>query len=226
VTVVCYIWTSGNAGVPDVLITPSPDSASSTSGAVLGPRVIETFFFVVGLAYFVMVIRTFWVWSSIGFIPLRAGEGEHVLHSKGDNVAALASPPPMRSAPGGTGKALGVVLEIKEGESSQPRWSDQHMDTDERPRGRSPVKKDTAHIEVVVSKGEAGWEKGRARWWGKFSSKDNLDEGAEKMAYVDALDLEPGRIAEGSSERDVPLHSDGDGAKSTPASVLGVSLQG
>ena len=231
-TVVCLIWTTGNTGLPDI---PSPDSASSnpggdlkpTSGVVLGPRVVETFFFFVGVVYFVMVIRTFWVWSSIGVIPLRAGEGGHAdyHHSKEDSVGAYVFPPPARSVPGGTGKALGVVPEMKEGGSSQLLpWPEQHADTDERPRGRSPGKKDTAHTEVIVSKGEPGWEKGRGRWWGRFSSKDNLDEDAEKIAYVDALDLEPGRIAEGPSERDIPLGSDG--TNSTPASALGVSLHG
>lgn len=218
VTVVCLIWTTGSGGLPE----PPVATGGPTSGAVLAPRVVETFFFVVGLVYFVMVIRTFWVWSSIGAIPLRVGEGErpHVHHSKENNVAAF-SPPPMRGVAAGIGKALGVVLETKEGGSS--RWSDQHTDTDEKPRGRSPGKKDTARVEVVVSEGEPGWEKGRGRWWERFSSKDNLAEGAEKMAYVDALDLEPGRIGEGSSERDVPLRS---GENSTPASALGVSLHG
>jgi hypothetical protein len=124
---------------------------------------------------------------------------------------------------------------MKEGGSSQfIRSSDQHTDTDEKHRGRSPGKKDTARVEVVVSKGETGWEKGRGRWWGRFSSKDNLAEGAEKMADVDALDLELRRTAagsrerrsreRGSRERGVPLRSAG--ADSTPASVLGVSLNG
>ena len=210
------IWTTGNTGLPDAPVIPTP---SSTSGAVLAPRVVETFFFAVGVGYFVMVIRTFWVWSSIGVIPLRAGEGEHAdgHHPREDEGAAFVFPPPTR-----TGKTLGVLLETKEAGSSQ-RLSGR-SDTDEKPRGRSPGMKATAHIEVVISKGETGWGRGRGRWWGKYSSKDNLDEGAEKTAYVDALDLEPGRMAEGPSERDARLRDAG--SNSTPGSVLGVSLHG
>ena len=216
-TVICLIWTTGTS--PDLTSLNPGEDLNPTSGAILGPRVVETSFFVVGLIYFLMVIRTFWVWSSIGIIPLRVGEGEHAdgHHSKEGDVAAFAYTQ-ARSVPGGTGKALGIVLETKEGEGSQ------YADEDEKPRGRSPGKKVTDHIEVVVSKGETGWEKGRGRWWGKFSSKDNLAEGAEKTAYVDALDLEPGRIGEGSRERDVHLRSAG--TNSTPGSILGVSLHG
>jgi len=176
----------------------------------------------VGVVYFVMVIRTFWVWSSIGTIPLRVGEGEYSDDppSKEDTITAFASVPPVRGVPGGTGKTLGVVLEMKEGSQSL-RSPDQHTDTSEKRRGRSPGKKD---IEVVVSKGETSWERGRGRWWGKYSSKDNLAEGTEKMTDVDALDLELRRTPDESSERDVHLRSAG--ANSTPASVLGVSLHG
>ena len=160
----------------------------------------------------------------MGVVPLRVGEGEHVddHHLRDDHVTALVSAPIGR---GGTAK-LGVVLEMKEGGGGQlPSLSDQHTDTDEKHRGRSPGKKGAAHVEVV---GESGAEKGRTRWWEKFSS-DNLAEGAEKMAYVSALDrpveaeLESRRTAEGSSDRDVPLLA---GASSTPGSVLGVSLHG
>ena len=213
------IWTTGNTSLSDAPVIPSSDLPSSTSGSILGPRVVETFFFAVGVGYSVMVIRTFWVWSSIGVIPLRAGEGEHAdgHHPREHEGAAFVSPPPAR-----TGMALGVLLETKEGGSS-PRLSGR-SDTDEKPRGRSPGMKATAQIEVVVSRGEAGWGKGRGRWWGKYSSKDNLAEGAEKTAYVDELDLEPGRIAEGPSERDAHLQDAG--SNSTPGSVLGVSLHG
>jgi hypothetical protein len=225
VTVVCFIWTTGDGSTPPLSVTPSPDSASSnagggfksSSGVVLGPRLLVTLFFFAGIAYFILVVRTFWVWSSVGAIPLRVGEGDHTghHHSKEDNAA------------GGTGKGLGVVPEMKEGGSSlPPRSPDQHADTDETSRGRSLEKKDASHVEVVVSKGETGWEKGPERWWGRFSSKDNLAEGAGTMA--DALDLpiefESRRIVEESSEGEAPLRS----AEATPSpgSVLGVSLHG
>ena len=224
-TVVCFIWTTGNGGTQAAPDPTSLNVLNPSSGLVLGPRLLETLFFVLGIVYFVLVIRTFWVWSSVGAIPLRVGEGEHVDHHlKGDHVATLAPAPLVRGVPGGIGK-LGVVLETKEGQP--PSLSDQHTDTDEKHRGRSPGKKDTVTVEVVPSQGKTDSEKGRGRWWGRFSS-DNLAEGAETMAYVRALDLpvevdlESRRTAE-SSERDVPLHA---GAGSTPASVLGVSLHG
>jgi hypothetical protein len=240
-TVVCFIWTTGNGGrgTPGLTIAPSPDSASPnagggltpSSGIVLGPRIVETFLFVLGIVYFVLVIRTFWIWSSVGAIPLRVGEGEHVgdHYLKEDHVPASAPAAPARGLPGGPVKELGVVPEMKEGGSSHLAYSpDQHTDADEKRRGRSPGRKDTTRVEVVVSKGETGWEKGRGRWWS--SSKDNLEERAGKMADVDILDLpveaefEPRRTTDGSSERDVPRH-DG-GTSSTPGSVLGVSLHG
>lgn len=226
-TVVCFIWTTGGG----TQATPDPTSLnagglSPTSGAVLVPRVLETLFFGLGVVYFVLVIRTFWVWSSVGAIPPRVGEGEHIYdhHLKEDHVAALGSTPLVRGVLSGTGK-LGVVLETMEG---APSLSDQRTDTDEKHRGRSPGKKDTALVEVVPSKDDTGSEGGRRRWWGRFSS-DNLADGAEKMAYIRALDqpveveLESWQTAEGSSERDVPLPA---GASSTPASILGVSLHG
>jgi len=176
--------------------------------------------FVLGIIYFVLVIRTFRVWSSIGAMPLRVGEGEHA-DDHHDHVTTFVPAPPGRGVLGGTGK-LGVVLETKEGGSSQiPGLSDQHMDTDEKHLGRSPGKGDTTQAE---GKGETSSEK--RRWWGKFSS-DNLAEGAEKVAFIGALDLpvemelDSRRTVEGSSD---PLHSAE--ASSTPASALGVSLHG
>ena len=186
-TVICLIWTTGNTETLGATVIPPPDSASSNpggdlnpiSGAILGPRVVETSFFVVGVVYFGMVVRTFWVWSSIGAIPLRAGEAKtpdaHRLRE--DNIA---SPLPARSVP--------VVLVPEEGESNQSLGlTDQHTITDEKHYGRSPENKDTAPIEVAPSKDETPWEKEREGLLGNASSKGNLPVAAEKTAHVGAL---------------------------------------
>ena len=194
-TVICFIWTSGDSETLDAPVTPSPDLASSnpggydkpTPGVVLGLRVVETLFFVVGVVYLVMVIRTFRVWCSIGAIPLRAGESEHP-----DVHDDVTSPPPTRNAPGETEQALRIVLGPEEGESNQ--------------------------CEVIVSEDEMRWEKERVRLLGSVSSQDNLPEVGEKTAYVGAVDFEPEKITEGSSDSEVLLRST-DGT-STPTSVL------
>ncbi len=167
-----------------------------------------------------MVVRTFWVWSSIGAIPLRAGEAKHpdAHRLKEYNVA---SPPPARSVTGGTEHGLRIVLEPEEGESNQSvQLTDQHTVTDEKHSGRSPENKDTAPVEVVASKDEMRWEKERERLLGGASSKGDLPEVAEETAHVGALDLEPGRIKEGSSDRDILLRITN--ATPTPTSVIGV----
>ena len=133
-----------------------------------------------------MVVRTFWVWSSIGAIPLRAREAKtpdaHRL--KEDNVA---SPPPVRS---GTEHGLRIVLEPEERESNQSlQLTDQHTVTNEKHRERSPEKKDTAPIEGVPSKDEAAWEKEREGLLGSASSKGNTPEVTEKTAHVGALSV-------------------------------------
>ena len=228
-TVICFIWTSGDSETLDAPVTPPPDSASSnpsgdqkpTPGVVLGLRVVETLFFGVGVVYFVMVIRTFRDWGSIGAIPLRAGDIRHpdVHRLKEDNVT---SPLPARRVPGGTGQGPRFVVEPMEGESSQcPRPTDQHTDTDEKHCGRSPENKDTAPIQVIVSRDEMHWEKERERLYGTVSSKDNLPEVGEKAAYVGALDFETGRTPEGSSVSDVLLRSPD--ATSPPTSAFGAS---
>ena len=221
--------------MPDSVLSNASEGLGPYSGVILGPRVVETFFFAVGIVYFVMVVRTFWVWSSVGAIPLRAGEGEHAddHHPKEGTAATFAPPPPAHSVPGGTEKVLGVVLETKEGGSSVLRSSDQYTDTDEKHRGRSPGKRDTARVEVVATiTGETGREKGRGRWW--VTSKENLAEsaGAGKTVDADALDL-PVEVElelesqRASRERGVPLpNTRATEASPTPASMLGVSLHG
>ena len=227
VTVICFIWTSGDSETPEAPVTAPLDSASSnpgghykpTPGVILGLGVVETLFFVVGVVYFVMVIRTFRVWSSIGAIPLRAGESQYSLGRKEDNVM---SPPPTRRVPGGTGQGLKFVVEPMEGESNQGlRPTDQHTDTDEKDCGGSAENKDTAPIQVIVSKDEMHWEKERERLYGTVSSKDNLPEVGEKTAYVGALNFETGGITEGSSGSDVLLRSTD--ATSPPTSAFGAS---
>ena len=229
VTVICFIWTSGDSETLDAPVTPPADSASPnpggnykpTPGVTLCLRVVETLFFVVGVVYFVMVIRTFRVWSSIGAIPLRAGERQHsdVHRLKEDNVT---SPPPARRAPGGTGQGLKFVVEPKEGESSQRlRPTDQQTDTDEKHYARSSENQDTAPIQVIVSKDEMPWEEERERLYETASSEDLLPEVGGKTGYVGALSLEPGRVPEGSSGSNVPLRSTD--ATSPPTIAFGPS---
>ena len=230
-TVICFIWTSGDNGTLETPVTPLLDSASSNPGGdhrpapgvTLGLRVVETLFFVVGFVHFVMVIRTFRVWRTIGTTPLRAGEIQDpdVHRIKEDNVT---SSPPARRVPGGTGQGLKFVGEPKEGESSQRlRPTEQRTDTGEKHYGRSSENQDTAPIQVIVSKDEMHWEKERERLYGPVSSEDNLPDDGEKTGYVGALDLdvEPGRITEGSSGSDILLRSID--ATSPPTSALGSS---
>ena len=72
-------------------------------------------------------------------LRLQLRERGEYYHSKKHTKAAYTLPSPMRSHPGKTEKALGVVLEVK------VRWSGQHTDTDEKPRGTSLGKIDTPH---------------------------------------------------------------------------------
>lgn len=177
--------------------------------------------FVLGIVYFGLVVRTFWVWSGVG-LPLSGTEGgaaRNADQSTSWNTTANGAPNQAGDTP--RTKALDAVAE-----HDDPRALDKEEEREGRSRVRSPL----------GGRGRGRGRGGSSSWWMGWSSRERekmaheLDESVEdqlRKARGGEADFEQGvgggDTAPTGDVRSVDRPGDDLGSR---GSALGVSLHG